>query len=83
MAVRPGGFISDDDAIYASAVAAVGVVNPATNTLDPAGSYAYYASRETWLLMGNPTCADDAAPRLERVGPYRDRRLRGLFSDFI
>ncbi len=26
---------------------------------------------------------DDVAPRLERIGPYRDRRIQGLFSDFL
>ena len=34
-------------------------------------------------LLGRLTCIDDVAPKLERVGPYRDRRMQGLFSDFL
>jgi hypothetical protein len=34
-------------------------------------------------LLEQLTQVDDMAPRLERLGPYRDRRLQGLFSDFL
>ncbi len=34
-------------------------------------------------LLDQLTHIDDVAPKLERVGPYRDRRLQGLFSDFL
>lgn len=34
-------------------------------------------------LLAQLTDMGGAASRLERVGPYRDRRLQGLFSDFL
>ena len=34
-------------------------------------------------LLDQVTHIDDVAPRLERIGPFRDRRLQGLFSDFV
>jgi hypothetical protein len=44
------------------------------------------------LIVGHPddgdllehlTDIDDVALGLERVGPYRDRLIQGLFSDFL
>jgi hypothetical protein len=34
-------------------------------------------------LLDQLTDTDDVAPKLERFGPYRDRRLQGLFTDFL
>ena len=34
-------------------------------------------------LLGGLTCIEDVASKLERSGPYRDRRIQGLFSDFL
>jgi len=34
-------------------------------------------------VLDQLTHIDDVAPKLERFGPYRDRHLRGLFSDFL
>lgn len=59
--------------------------------------WAQWLSTATWMdapsfIVGHPddcdllehlTHIDDVASTLERVGPYRDRRLQGLFSDFL
>lgn len=34
-------------------------------------------------LLGGLTCIEEVAPKLERIGPYRDRRIQGLFSEFL
>ena len=34
-------------------------------------------------MLGQLVHIDDVAPELERFGPYRDRRIQGLFSDFL
>jgi hypothetical protein len=37
----------------------------------------------TTRLLDQLTDIDDLAPKLEPFGPYRDRRLQGLFTDFL
>jgi len=58
--------------------------------------WAAWLNTATWVdapsfVVGHPdegcildqlTHIDDITPKLERFGPYRDRRLQGLFSDF-
>ena len=58
--------------------------------------WATWLNTATWVdapsfVVGHPdegcildqlTHIDDITPKLERFGPYRDRRLQGLFSDF-
>jgi hypothetical protein len=34
-------------------------------------------------LLEQLTCIDHIAAKLERLGPYRDRHIQGLFSDFL
>jgi len=59
--------------------------------------WATWLNTATWVeapsfVAGHPddgrvldelTHVDDVACKLERFGPYRDRRLRGLFTDFL
>jgi hypothetical protein len=58
---------------------------------------AHWLNTATWIeaprfVVGHPDDGDlmeklaridDVAPRLERFGPYRDRRMQGFFSDFL
>jgi hypothetical protein len=53
-----------------------------TATWQDAPSFVVGRPEDCYLLDGL-THIEDVAPRLERLGPYRDRRIQGLFSDFL